>query len=81
MFTKEMLQKAREAKSEEELLSMAGEAGMELSHEQAERAFENLNGDLTEDELADVSNAGCCGDNAGCYDFYKNGETPYDSSV
>jgi len=75
-----MLEKARAANNPDELLALAAEAGVDLSREQAERAFENLNGDLTDEELADVSNAGCCEGHCDCI-VYCAGDTCEDFMI
>ena len=66
-LTREMMEKAKTAKSMQELLEMAKAENLELSAEEAEKAFEKLNksGELSDDELDNVS--------AGCY---ESGDTP-----
>ena len=66
-LTREMMEKAKTAKSMQELLEMAKAENIELSAEEAEKAFEKLNksGELSDDELDNVS--------AGCY---ESGDTP-----
>ncbi len=61
-MTKEMLEKAKTAKSAEELLEMAKEAEIELSEEKAKDIFSRLNsdGELSDEELGAV--AGGCGE-------------------
>ena len=61
------MEKAKTAKSMQELLEMAKAENIELSAEEAEKAFEKLNksGELSDDELDNVS--------AGCY---ESGDTP-----
>ena len=56
-LNKELFAKAKETKTVEELITLAKENGKELSGEQAEKLFAKLNqtGELTDDELADVS--------------------------
>ena len=70
-FSNEMIEKAKTAKSAEELLEMAKAENIELSAEQAAKAFAELNktGELSEDELDNVS--GGCG-----RDYEPSGETP-----
>ena len=70
-FTDEMLEKAKTAKSAEELLEMAKAENIELSAEQAAKAFAELNktGELSDEELDNVS--GGCG-----RDYEPSGETP-----
>ena len=63
-FTDEMLEKAKTAKSAEELLAMAKAENIELSAEEAEKAFAELNktGELSDEELNNVA--------GGCYPIY-----------
>ena len=63
-ISKELLEKAKTAKSAEELLEMAKTEKIELTAEQAAKAFAELNktGELSDEELDNV--AGGCGDNA-----------------
>lgn len=65
-FTKEMIEKAKSAKNAEELAKMAKDAGMELSAEEAEKAFAELHksGELSDDELDNVAGGGCGDDNS-----------------
>ena len=57
IFTNEQLIKARSAKSAEELLAMAKEAGIEMTADEAAKYFAELNkhGELNETELAAVA--------------------------
>ena len=61
-ISKELLEKARTANSAEELLAMAKAESVELTEEQAEKAFAELNktGEISDEELDNV--AGGCGD-------------------
>ena len=61
-MNEELLKKAREAKSAEELLEMAKKNGIELTEERAKEYFErfNANGEISDEELEEV--AGGCGD-------------------
>jgi hypothetical protein len=61
MTYEEMILKAKEAKSAEELLALAKEYGMELTEESAKAYFEQLhnNGELSDDELDSVTGGGC----------------------
>lgn len=62
-LTKELVAKAKEAKTPEELMALAKEAGIELTEESAALAFEQLNsktGELSDSELDNVS-GGCGG--------------------
>lgn len=62
-FTPEMIEKARAAKSAEELLALAKEIGAEeMTEESAKAYFEQLHpasGELSDDELDNVSGGGC----------------------
>lgn len=60
-LTKELLEKAKTAKSAEELQNMAKAENIELSADEAAKAFAELNknGELTDEELDNV--AGGCG--------------------
>ena len=60
-FSNEMIEKAKTAKTAEELLEMAKAENIELSAEQAAKAFAELNktGELSDEELDNVS--GGCG--------------------
>lgn len=53
----EIIAKAKEAKSAEELLAMAKENGMELTEEEAEEYYDRLHasGELADDELDSVA--------------------------
>lgn len=66
-LTREMMEKAKTAKSMQELLEMAKAENIELSAEEAEKAFAELHktGELSDDELDNVS--------GGCY---ESGDTP-----
>ena len=70
-FTDEILEKAKTAKSAEELLAMAKAEKVELTEEEAVKAFAELNktGELSDEELDNVS--GGCG-----RDYEPSGETP-----
>ena len=69
--SKELLEKAKTAKSAEELLAMAKAENIELNAEEAAQAFAkmNKNGELSDEELDNV--AGGCG-----RDYEPSGETP-----
>ena len=60
-LTKEQLEKAKAAKSVEELLTLAKENGMELTEEEAAKHFAEWHkeGELADEELDNVSGAGC----------------------
>ena len=59
-FTKELIKKAKSAKSAEELQELAKAEGVELSAEQAAKAFAELNkaGELSDEELENAAGAG-----------------------
>ena len=63
-ISKELLEKAKTAKTAEELLAMAKAENIELSAEEAEKAFAELNktGELSDEELNNVA--------GGCYPVY-----------
>ena len=57
-FTPELIEKAKSAKTPEELMALAKENGMELTEESAKAYFEQLNpktGEVSDDELNNVS--------------------------
>ena len=56
-FTKEMIEKVKQAASAEELLKMAEENGIQLNAETAEKYFQFLktDGELSDDELSVVA--------------------------
>ena len=62
-ITKELLEKAKTAKSAEELLAMAKAEKVELTEEEAAKAFAELNktGELFDEELDNVAGGGCPG--------------------
>ena len=59
-ISKELIEKAKTAKSAEELLEMAKAENIELSAEQAAKAFAELNkmGELSDEELDNVAGGG-----------------------
>ena len=59
-ISKELLEKAKTAKSAEELLAMAKAENIELTEEQAAKAFAELNkiGELSDEELDNVAGGG-----------------------
>lgn len=65
-FTPELIEKARQANSPEELLVLAKENNFELSEDKAKEYFERLknSGELSDEELDNVSGGGC---------YYKDG--------
>ncbi len=60
-LTPEQIEKAKAAKSPEELLSFAKENGVDLTEEQADAYFEKLNssGEVSDNELDNVSGGNC----------------------
>ena len=70
-ISKELIEKAIQAKTAEELIEMAKAENIELSAEEAAKAFAELNktGELSDEELDNV--AGGCG-----RDYEPSGETP-----
>ena len=64
MDKKELILKAKEAKSVEELLALARENNIELTEEQAKECYDRLNsiGELSDDELEKV---------AGGFDYFR----------
>ena len=61
-YSKEMIEKAKQTKSLEELIAVAKQAGIVLSDDEAKKVFEKTHfktGALSDDELDDV--AGGCG--------------------
>ena len=69
-ISKELLEKAKTAKSAEELLAMAKAEKIELTEEEAAKAFEELNknGELSDEELDNVA--------GGCAGPYQSGDAP-----
>ena len=63
-LTKELIEKAKTANTAEELLAMAKAENIELSAEEAEKAFAELDktGELSDEELNNVA--------GGCYPIY-----------
>ena len=63
-ISKELLQKADHAKTAKELLTLAKEENIELTEEEAAKAFAELHktGELEDDELDNVSAGGCFDD-------------------
>ena len=59
-ISKELIEKAKTAKTAEELLAMAKAEHIELTEEQAAKAFEELNkiGELSDEELDNVAGGG-----------------------
>lgn len=71
-FTAEQIEKAKQAKSAEELITLAKENKIELSAEEAKEYFERMNksGELSDEELDSV--AGGCGGGASDNDPHIN---------
>ncbi|MDE5753182.1 MAG: hypothetical protein K2H89_01350 [Oscillospiraceae bacterium] len=69
-LTPELIEKARQAKSSEELIALAEANGMTLTEDEAREYFSELHGqspktgELSDDELDNVSGGGC---------YYKDG--------
>ena len=70
-ISKELLEKAKTAKSAEELLEMAKTENINFTAEEAAKAFAELNktGELSDEELDNVAGGGCGDSN-------KSGDTP-----
>ncbi|MCH5187402.1 MAG: hypothetical protein J1F63_03275 [Oscillospiraceae bacterium] len=60
-MNEEMIKKAKETKTVEELIALANENDIELTEELAKEYFERLHatGELADDELENVSGGGC----------------------
>ncbi|MGM9644953.1 MAG: hypothetical protein ACI3X1_07690 [Eubacteriales bacterium] len=64
-FTAELIEKAKQAKTVEEIVELAKAEGIEMTKEKAEKIFFGLNkksGELSDNELDNVSGGGLCGD-------------------
>ena len=62
LFTAELMEKAKSAKSPEELITLAKENGTEITAEEAANYFAKLNkksGDIDDEELENVAGGGC----------------------
>ena len=70
-LSEELIEKAKSAKTAEELLAMAKEENIEMSAELAAKAFAELNkaGELSDEELENAAGGGCGDSN-------KSGDTP-----
>ena len=65
-LNKELLAKAKNAKTPEELIALAKENGTEMTEESAKAYFHQLNpktGELSDDELDNVAGGGCQSNN------------------
>ena len=61
-LNKELLAKAKEAKTPEELMALAKENGIEMTEEEAQKSFALLHsqsGELADEELDNVAGGGC----------------------
>ncbi|CDC62696.1 unknown [Clostridium sp. CAG:448] len=59
---KELIAKAKEAKTPEELMALAKEKGVEMTAEKAQVYFDQLHpktGELSDEELDNVAGGGC----------------------
>ncbi len=85
-MTNELIQKAKECKTAEELLALAKENGVEMTAEQAAQKFAALQneGELADDELENASGGGCYTDDGSlkttmgysCDNFERDGAEP-----
>ena len=57
-LTPEMIEKLKAAKSAEELVELAKANGIEMTADEAEACFEQLNGALDDDALGEVAGGG-----------------------
>lgn len=67
-FNTELLEKAKQTKSAEELLVLAKENGLGITEEEAKTYFAQLNpasGELSDEELDNVAGGGCGGGESG----------------
>ena len=69
IFTAEQLEAAKAAKSPEELVAMAKEQGVSITHEQAAKFLTPPIGELSDEELENVAGGGCGSNNPD--DFFK----------
>ena len=71
-FTPEMIEKAKAAKTEEELLEIAKAGGMEMTADEAATYFAQLNpqsGELDDDDLDNVAGGACVETYLSTYDI------------
>lgn len=64
-FTPEMIEKAKAAKTAEELMALAKENNIEMTEEEAKTYFAQLHpasGELSDDDLDNVAGGGCLSD-------------------
>ncbi len=61
IFTPELIEKAKQAKSAEEILALAKENGIEMTEGAAKAYFDKMSGsgELSDEELDNVSGGGC----------------------
>lgn len=73
-LTPELIEKAKQAKSPEELLALAKENGIELTEDEAKAYFERLNqsGELSDEELDNVAGGGCFTKSTECPKCHSN---------
>ena len=71
-LTPELLEKAKLAKSAEELIALAKENGVQLSADEANTYFDELHksGEISDDELDNVAGGGCDGDEGEAHDMW-----------
>ena len=75
-FTEEQLKKMNAAKSAEELIALAKAEGIEATEEQIRAQFDAMHkeGELADDELENVSGAGCDGDEDPDEHWFNSGD-------
>lgn len=80
-LSKELIEKAKQAKTVEELSGLAKAENIELSADEAARIFAKLNenGELSDEELDNVSGGGC--GTSGKYPKFEVGQTVYKKST
>lgn len=66
---KDLLEKAKAAKTVEELLDMARNENIDITEKEAAKIFADLhqNGELADEELDNVAGGGCADPSKGCY--------------
>ena len=88
-LTPEMIEKAKAARSAEELLALAKENNVEMTEDEAKTYFAQLNpkgGEVSDDELENVSGGGCSDPEVPCYGscerwVCRKCGTPYSETV
>ena len=75
-YSNKLIEKAKQAKSAEELSEFAETGGVKLTEEESVRLFERLNayGELSDNELDNVSGGGC---GSGDVPKFEAGQTVY----